>query len=94
MKGVRCFSIKRTLAPHFIEKYGPLSYQLELLLKLLGVHNVIHGSQLKRCLKPLTDVVIEDMIPLKPDLTYINVQTEIRTVTNTKCAHHQASTMV
>jgi hypothetical protein len=69
MKDVRRFSIKRTLAPRYIgpyliiEKYGPLSYQLELLLKLLGVHNVLHVSQLKRCLKPLTDVVIEDTIP-------------------------------
>jgi hypothetical protein len=34
------------------------------------VHNVFHVSQLKRCLKPLADVVIEDTIPLEPDLTY------------------------
>jgi hypothetical protein len=50
--------------------YGPLSYQQELSLKLSGVHNVFHVSQLKRCLKPPTDVVIEDTIPLEPDLTY------------------------
>jgi ribosomal 50S subunit-recycling heat shock protein len=31
---------------------------------------VFHVSQLKRCLKPSTDVVIEDTIPLEPDLTY------------------------
>jgi hypothetical protein len=31
---------------------------------------VFHVSQLKRCLKPLTDVVIEDTIPLELDLTY------------------------
>jgi hypothetical protein len=31
---------------------------------------VFHVSQLKRCLKPPTDVVIEDIIPLEPDLTY------------------------
>jgi hypothetical protein len=37
---------------------------------LSGVHNVFHDSQLKRCLKPLTDVVIEDTISLEPDLTY------------------------
>jgi hypothetical protein len=36
----------------------------------VGVHNVIHVSQLKRCLKPLTDVVVEDTIPSEPDLTY------------------------
>jgi hypothetical protein len=31
---------------------------------------VFYVSQLKRCLKPPTDVVIEDTIPLKPDLMY------------------------
>jgi hypothetical protein len=53
-----------------IEKYGLLSYQLELPLKLSGVHNVFHVSQLKRCLKPLTDMVVEDTILLEQDLTY------------------------
>jgi hypothetical protein len=76
MKGVRHFGIKGKLAPHYIgpypiiDKYGPTSYQVELPVKLSGVHNVFHISQLKRCLKHPTDVVIEDTIPLGPDLTY------------------------
>jgi hypothetical protein len=76
MKGVHRFSIQGKLAPRYIgpypiiEKYGPPSYQLELPSKLSGVHNVFHVSQLKRCLKLPTDVVIEDTIPLEPDLTY------------------------
>jgi hypothetical protein len=76
MKGVRRFGIKGNLAPRYIglypiiDKYGPTSYQVELPVKLAGVHNVFHVSQLKRCLKPPTDVVIEDTIPLEPDLTY------------------------
>jgi hypothetical protein len=75
MKGVRCFGIKGKLASRYIglypiiDKYGSLSYQVEIPSKLSGVHNVFHVSQLKRCLKPPTDVVIEDTIPLKPDLT-------------------------
>jgi hypothetical protein len=74
MKGVRHFDIKGKLAPHYIglypilDKYGPTSYQVELPAKLSGVHNVFHVSQLKRCLKPPTYVVIEDTIPLEPDL--------------------------
>jgi hypothetical protein len=50
MKGVCHFGIKGKLAPRYIgsysiiEKYGPLSYQLELPLKMLGVHNVFHVS--------------------------------------------------
>jgi hypothetical protein len=76
MKGVRHFGIKGKLAPRYIvpypiiDKYGPTSYQVELPVRLTGVHNVFHVSQLKRCLKPSTDVVIEDTIPLKLDLTY------------------------
>jgi hypothetical protein len=53
MKGVRCFGIKGKLAPCYIglypiiNKYGPMSYQVELPAKLSGVHNVFHVSQLK-----------------------------------------------
>jgi hypothetical protein len=70
------FDIKENLALRYIglypiiDKYVPTSYQVELPAKLSGVHNVFHVSQLKRCLKPLTDVVIEDTITLEPDLTY------------------------
>jgi hypothetical protein len=83
MKGVRRFGIKGKLAPRYIglypiiEKYGPLSYQLELPSKLSEVHNVFHVSQLKRCLKPPTDVVVEDIIPLESDLTYKAYPTKI-----------------
>jgi hypothetical protein len=76
MKGVRRFGIKGNLAPRYIgpypiiDKYVPMSYQVELLAKLSGVHNVFHVFQLKRCLKPPIDMVIEDTIPLEPDLTY------------------------
>jgi hypothetical protein len=76
MKGVRRFGFKGKLAPCYIgpypilDKYGPTSYQVELPARLSGVHNVLHVSQLKRCLKPPADVVIEDTIPLEPDLTY------------------------
>jgi hypothetical protein len=75
MKGVHRFGIKGKLAPHYIgmypvlEKYGSVVYRVELPSKLSGVHNVFHVSQLKRCLKHPTDVVVEDTIPLKPDLT-------------------------
>jgi hypothetical protein len=76
MKGVRRFGIKGKLAPRYIgsypiiDKYEPTSYQVELPTRLSGVHNVFHVSQLKRCLKPPTDVIVEDTIPLEPDLTY------------------------
>jgi hypothetical protein len=76
MKGVCRFGIKGKLTPRYIslypiiDKYGPTSYQVELLSKLSGVHNVFHVSQHKICLKPSTDVVVIDAILLEPDLTY------------------------
>jgi hypothetical protein len=76
MKGIHRFDIKWKLAPCYIGlypiiiKYGPLSYQVELPSKLSGVHSVFHVSQHKRCLKPPTEVVVEDTIPLEPNLTY------------------------
>jgi hypothetical protein len=75
MKGVHHFGIKGKLALHYIgpypisDMYESLSYQVELPSKLSEVHNVFHVSQLKRCLKPSTDVVVEDIIPLEPDFT-------------------------
>jgi hypothetical protein len=83
MKGVRRFAFKGKLALHYIspypiiDKYGSLSYQVELPSKPSGVHNVFHVSQLKRCLKRLIDVVIEDTIPLEPDLTCKEYSTKI-----------------
>jgi hypothetical protein len=82
-KGVRRFDIKGKLAPRYIglypiiDKYGPTSYQVELPMKLSGVHNVFHVSQLKRCLKPPADVVVQDTIPLELDLTYKAYPTKI-----------------
>jgi hypothetical protein len=76
MKGVRRFGIKGKLSSRYIgsyptiDKYGPTPSQVELPSKLSGVHNVFHVSQLKRCLKPTADVIIEDIIPLEPDFTY------------------------
>jgi hypothetical protein len=83
MKGVCRFGIKEKLAPRYIgpypiiDKYEPMSYQVELPAKLSIVHNVFHVSQLKRCLKSPADVVIEDTILLDPDLTYKVYPTKI-----------------
>jgi hypothetical protein len=51
--------------------------KLSLTSKLSSVHNVFHISQLKRCLKPPTNVVVEDTITLEPDLTYKAYPTKI-----------------
>jgi hypothetical protein len=51
-------------------KCGPVAYKLELLPSLVGVHNIFHVSQLKKCLKAPMDIVLLEVTQLKADLTY------------------------
>jgi hypothetical protein len=59
---VKRFGIKAKLAPRYIgmfpilEKLGVVAYKLELSPSLVGVHDVFHVSQLKKCLNAPTDV--------------------------------------
>jgi hypothetical protein len=68
--------VKGKLAPCYIgpfpilEKCGTVAYKLELPLSLAGVHDILHVSQLKKCLKAHVDVVLLEVTPLKADLTY------------------------
>jgi hypothetical protein len=47
-----------------------MAYRLELPPSLAGVHNVFHVTQLKKCLKPPTNVVVDDVVPLDANLSY------------------------
>jgi hypothetical protein len=38
---------------------------------LADVHNVFHVSQLKKYLKPPTNVIVDDVTPLDADLSYL-----------------------
>jgi hypothetical protein len=73
---VKRFRIKGKLAPCYIGPFlilarlGNVTYRLELPPILAGVHNMFHVSQLKKCLKPHVDVVVDDVTPLDVDLSY------------------------
>jgi hypothetical protein len=54
-----------------------MAYCLELPPTVTGVHNVFHVSQLKKCLKPPVDVVVDDISPLDADLSYPEHPVEI-----------------
>jgi hypothetical protein len=63
IKGVKRFGVKGKLASRYIrpfpiiEKCGTVAYKLDLPPSLVGVHNIFHVSQLKKCLKALVDVM-------------------------------------
>jgi hypothetical protein len=74
---VKRFGIKGKLAPRYIGRFlvlarlGNVAYRLELAQTLAGVHNVFHVSQLKKCLKPHMDVIVDDVTPLEAGLSYL-----------------------
>jgi hypothetical protein len=76
MKGVKRFGVKGKLAPRYIrpfpilEKCGTVAYKLDLPLSLVGVHDIFHVLQLKKCLKAPVDVVLPEVTPLEADLSY------------------------
>jgi hypothetical protein len=76
MRSVRRFNMKGKLAPRYVgpfkilERCGEVAYQLELPVSLLGVHDVFHMSQLKKCLRiPKEQIPLEELT-VKEDLTY------------------------
>jgi hypothetical protein len=75
-RGVKTFGIKGKLALCYIGPFLVLArlwnvaYHLELPPTLAGVHNVFHVSQLKKCLRPPVDVVVDDVSPLNADMSY------------------------
>jgi hypothetical protein len=47
-----------------------VAYKLDLPLSLVVVHDIIHMSQLKKCLKAPVDVMLPKITPLEADLSY------------------------
>jgi hypothetical protein len=77
MKGVRRFGVKGKLAHRYIgpflilERCGQMAYRLQLPESLSVVHNVLHISHLKKCLRiPDRTIDVVD-VTLEPDLTYL-----------------------
>jgi hypothetical protein len=76
MMGVKRFGKKKKFAPRYIgpfpilEKCGTVTHKLDLPPSLAGVHDILHVSQLKKCLKAPMDVVLAEVTPLEADLTY------------------------
>jgi hypothetical protein len=54
-----------------LARLGTVAYRLELSSSLAVVRNMFHVSQLKKCLKPPADVVVDDVAPLDANLSYL-----------------------
>jgi hypothetical protein len=83
IKGVRRFGVKGKLAPRYVGPYqilttrGEVAYQLSLLEDLSAVHDVIHVSQLKKCLCVPEEQLPVEGLEVQEDLTYIKKSTQI-----------------
>jgi hypothetical protein len=94
LRGMRRFKVKGKLSPRFIgpflilRRVGEVAYQLELPDHLADVHDVIHVSQLKKCLRvPEEQLPMEDL-SVQEDLTYaeypINILDTLTRLTGNK----------
>jgi hypothetical protein len=68
--------VRGKLAPQYIglfpilKKCRTVAYKLDLPSSLAGVHDIFHILQLKKCLKPVVDVVLFEVTSLVADLPY------------------------
>jgi hypothetical protein len=76
MRGICRFNVRGKLAPRYIgpfkvlERKGEVAYRLELPPNLLGVHDVFHVPQLKKCLRVPEEQAPLEGLDVQEDLTY------------------------
>ena len=70
------FQVRGKLAPYYVgpfqivAQHGKVAYQLNLPPSFSAVHNVFHISQLKKCLRVLTEVIEVANQEFQLDLSY------------------------
>ena len=75
-RGVIRFDRGGKLSPRFIgpfnivEHVGKVAYHLSLPPTLVGVHDVFHVSQLRKCVRDDSHVIDYSELSLRPDMSY------------------------
>jgi hypothetical protein len=76
-KGVQRFGVKGKLAPHYVGPYkiidecGPMAYRVRLPSQHAAIHDILHVSQLKKCVRVPAKIVEQKEIMVEPNLSYV-----------------------
>jgi hypothetical protein len=54
-----------------------VAYKIRLPTQLATIHDVFHISQLKNCIKVTTEIIEQQAIKIKPDLSYVEQPLQI-----------------
>ncbi|GJX58939.1 putative reverse transcriptase domain-containing protein [Tanacetum coccineum] len=82
-KGVVCFGKRRKISPRYVgpfeivERVGPVAYRLRLPQELVGVHDIFHVSNLKKCLADVTLHVPLEEVKIDEKLYFVEEPMEI-----------------
>jgi hypothetical protein len=83
IRGTRRFRVRGKLAPRYIGSYpvikriDAVAYKIKLPEQLSDMHNALHVSQLRKCLRVPEDQVVPDTLDLQDDLRYQEVPVRI-----------------
>ncbi|WVZ87908.1 hypothetical protein U9M48_034483 [Paspalum notatum var. saurae] len=70
MRGIRRFNMKGKLAPRYIGPFKIVERKVGVATKPIGIHNVFHVSQLKKCLRVPEEQAPLEGLDVREDLTY------------------------
>jgi hypothetical protein len=83
MRNVFHFENKGKLSPRYVglfkvlKQASSLAYKIEMPLNLVGVHNVFHVSQLRKCIHDPSQVINHEPLDIQPNLTYEELPVQI-----------------